>query len=348
MFDPFTKIAGTEIFAGNLARSLESLGCELHIVCKTNKKAGTSQITTGITLTQFVETDNPYLGILNDQYRRLRIIKKLLKNENFDIVLAVGAGQGFVFRNLVRITNCPPLVYLTFDCMRREGDEVLKVSSLKGVPFTKKVRTNLRYFQLTLWDKVSCKYSDLILASSVDTKLSLNNYYGVGLGKIKVTYAGVPNDYAQGFYPVDPCEPTFLHVATNHERKGTIYLLKALRLLKKKYNLAVKVVIVGEKDQTYVNMAKRFELNACFLETSISKHREIYASCTALIVPSVSEGFCLPVIEAAMFSKPAIVSNAGSLPELVDEGVDGYVVPVANVSLLADRIYILANDLRND
>ena len=72
--------------------------------------------------------------------------------------------------------------------------------------------------------------------------------------------------------------------------------------------------------------------------------REIYASCTALIVPSVSEGFCLPVIEAAMFSKPAIVSNAGSLPELVDEGVDGYVVPVANVSLLADRIYILAND----
>ena len=80
------------------------------------------------------------------------------------------------------------------------------------------------------------------------------------------------------------------------------------------------------------------------METKISQHREIYASCTALVVPSVSEGFCLPVIEAAMFGKPAIVSNAGSLPELVDDGIDGFVVPVGDVSILAQKMYILATD----
>lgn len=345
MFNPFDAFSGTEIFAGNLAKSLEKFGCEVHIVCKTDTEANAaSRVTEGITMTQYASTDNPYIGILNDYYQRLRISKQLLKNTKFDAILAVGAGQGLIFRDLARTRYCPPLIYYAFDCMKHEGEAILSVLSLKRSPFTRKVRTTAKYFQLALWDRVSCKYSDMVQASSLDTKLSLNNYYGIRLEKIKVTYAGVPNDYTEGFYPVNSSEPTFLHVATDHERKGTIYLLKALNLLKKKYNYTPKVVIVGMKDSTYVNMAKRFEVNASFIETHLSKHRELYASCTALIVPSVSEGFCLPVIEAAMFGKPAIVSDAGSLPELVDDGIDGYVVPVGDVSRLAERIYILATD----
>lgn len=341
MFHPFETFSGTEIYAGNLARSLEKLGCDVHIVCS-DMQTGTIQVTQGITLTKIPKTGYPLFGIFNDYYSRVRTVKGILSNSHFDVILAVGQGQGLVFRDLARIPLHPPLVYLTFDCMKREGNEILKVLSLKRASFSKRNKTAFRYLKFTFADRISCKYSDLILASSADTKRCINKYYKVSFEKIKVTYAGVPEEYAQGFQSVNPSEPIFLLVATDHERKGTVYFLEALNLVKKKYNISIKSIIIGRKDPVYVDMAKRYALNATFLDVRLSRHKEIYASCTALVVPSVSEGFCLPVIEAATFGKPAIVSDAGSLPELVENGVDGYITPVADVSSLASDIYILA------
>jgi mannosyltransferase len=48
------------------------------------------------------------------------------------------------------------------------------------------------------------------------------------------------------------------------------------------------------------------------------------------------------VVEAAMLGKPAIVSNTGSLPELVVDGENGFIVPLANVAALAERMYQIA------
>jgi glycosyltransferase involved in cell wall biosynthesis len=48
----------------------------------------------------------------------------------------------------------------------------------------------------------------------------------------------------------------------------------------------------------------------------------------AVIVPSRSEGFGLVVVEAMRNKCPAIVSNAGSLPELVVEGHNGYIFDI--------------------
>lgn len=45
-----------------------------------------------------------------------------------------------------------------------------------------------------------------------------------------------------------------------------------------------------------------------------------------------------------MFGKPAIVTEVGSLPELVTDGENGFVVPVADVSALSERMYKLAVD----
>jgi len=42
----------------------------------------------------------------------------------------------------------------------------------------------------------------------------------------------------------------------------------------------------------------------------------LYQNCTALIFPSLSEGFGLPVLEAMAFGKPVFLSNRTSLPEI--------------------------------
>lgn len=50
-----------------------------------------------------------------------------------------------------------------------------------------------------------------------------------------------------------------------------------------------------------------------------------YAACDALIMPSRREAFGLTAVEAMQFGKPVIASNRGALPELVQDGVNGYV-----------------------
>ena len=41
-------------------------------------------------------------------------------------------------------------------------------------------------------------------------------------------------------------------------------------------------------------------------------------------MPSRWEAFCLVAIEAMKYGKPVIVSNRGALPELVQEGINGW------------------------
>ena len=49
---------------------------------------------------------------------------------------------------------------------------------------------------------------------------------------------------------------------------------------------------------------------------SDSQRRWLYSHCTALLFPSIAEGFGLPIIEAMQWGKPVFCSNRTSLPEI--------------------------------
>jgi glycosyltransferase involved in cell wall biosynthesis len=64
-----------------------------------------------------------------------------------------------------------------------------------------------------------------------------------------------------------------------------------------------------------------------------------FASIDVLVVPSVlPEAFGLVVLEAFSAGRPVIVSDAGALPELVRDGVDGWVVRGDDVAALRARL----------
>jgi glycosyltransferase involved in cell wall biosynthesis len=79
----------------------------------------------------------------------------------------------------------------------------------------------------------------------------------------------------------------------------------------------------------------------------IDRERKIslLQSARAVIVPSVwHETFGLVAIEAASCFRPVIVSDAGELPYIVEDGHNGIVVPVGNIPALTDAIDALAGD----
>ena len=66
------------------------------------------------------------------------------------------------------------------------------------------------------------------------------------------------------------------------------------------------------------------------------------ADCVAL--PSYAEGLPMALLEGMAAGLPAIATRVGSIPALVDDGVEGFLVSAGDVDALAERICRLARD----
>lgn len=70
----------------------------------------------------------------------------------------------------------------------------------------------------------------------------------------------------------------------------------------------------------------------------------VLAECDVVVVPSLSEGFGIVPCEAMALGKPVVASRVGGLPEVVDDGVTGVLVPPGDSAALALAIEELVDD----
>ena len=105
-----------------------------------------------------------------------------------------------------------------------------------------------------------------------------------------------------------------------------------------------------QKDIAYiVNLIKHFGLeeNVLIDVYSIEKMKELYALAEVCIYPSsVGEPFGLVMLESMATANPIIVTNAGGMPEIIKDGINGFVIPVRDFEVLASRITQLLEDKR--
>ncbi|MFB0565990.1 MAG: glycosyltransferase family 4 protein [Candidatus Aminicenantaceae bacterium] len=66
--------------------------------------------------------------------------------------------------------------------------------------------------------------------------------------------------------------------------------------------------------------------------------RDTYAACDIMCLPSVDEPFGLVFIEAMSMEKIVVGAKSGALPEIVDDGVNGYLIEPDNDRQLAELI----------
>ena len=62
------------------------------------------------------------------------------------------------------------------------------------------------------------------------------------------------------------------------------------------------------------------------------------------VITSESEGFSNAIIEYLACGIPVVATDAGGNPEIVTQGENGYLVPVGNPSLMAEKVLLLLND----
>lgn len=69
-----------------------------------------------------------------------------------------------------------------------------------------------------------------------------------------------------------------------------------------------------------------------------------YAFFDALLLPSANEGTPVVAIEALASSRPIVATRVGGVPDVVTDGVDGYLVDVGDITAMTDRLAELAAD----
>ncbi|NDC36740.1 MAG: glycosyltransferase family 1 protein [Proteobacteria bacterium] len=122
--------------------------------------------------------------------------------------------------------------------------------------------------------------------------------------------------------------------STAKPHKGTHQLLEAFSMLTRGMHkgsrgderagcgadLQLKVVGRGATPERLAALGDGVQRNVEFLgEVDAQKLARLYASATALVVPSLAEGFCLPVLEAQAFGVPVVTTPIPAVEDLVTQ-----------------------------
>lgn len=135
------------------------------------------------------------------------------------------------------------------------------------------------------------------------------------------------------------------------ERKGHHIVLEAMSRIRQRHpELRYQLKIFGDGPSEFVNrlreQAQSLGLNEQIVWCGYRKSKdEIYPEVDFTLVPTINpDPAPLVSIEPAVYGKPVIASQVGGLPEIVRDGITGYLVPPLNPDALADRMIRLLND----
>ena len=172
---------------------------------------------------------------------------------------------------------------------------------------------------------------------------------------IAVTPFGIDTDvFKPGPQKNDSDEIRIGIIKSLEEKYGIEYLLKAFKIISsKKRDKKLSLIIVGGGSMMAQLMALAKELGIFQYTKFVGKVSpdeviNYHNMLDIAVFPSIedSESFGVAVLEASACEKPVIASNVGGFPEVVEDGVTGFLVPPKDEVILANAIDKLLYDER--
>ncbi len=220
---------------------------------------------------------------------------------------------------------------------------------------------------LPFWKLKLIGNADLLIANSKKTKEFLVTG-GVSQDKIRLIYNGVDiNKFDSERFNcvvskeklgISENQKVITAIGQIYPRKGISFFIKALKIPELNEGILqgklskVKFFIVGEDptpNQHNLTLLKSLvsEMNlenvVDFLGYRIDIP-EILAATDIFVLPSLEEPFGRVLIEAMAMKLPVIATNVGGIPEIIEEGKNGFLVPAQNPTALAEKLLILLKD----
>lgn len=319
-----------------------------------------------------IDSENFYSIFVQHQLCEEHPVFALSKYRNFEIYRikapAIGPRKHLVFAMF--LANCKK-----FDIFHslngdlplfQRNQSVVTIHDLKYILYPQffKQFYQFKYLYLKATIKLACQRAKIIIVPSNSTKRDIQRLYKVSSEKIIVTPWGptvkVEPKWEENKKRLNQSEllirpPYILFVGELRPHKNVEGLLMAFALFKERWDRwDTRLVIVGKKYKGYkayegIMRSKGLEDWVSF-PGLVSQEQlvHLYKGASVFILPSLYEGFGLPVLEAMQLGVPVITSNVSSLPEVA--GNSALLVDPYNPEHIAEALAKLMSDpnLRNE
>ena len=281
-------------------------------------------------------------------FRAYARLKKFCKQRRFDIIHDnQGLGYGLLLMKRLGIPVIATIHHpLPID---RQAD----LEQASGFRQRRRIR---RFYSFIRMQAFVARRLDRIITVSQSSAKDARIMFQVPAEKTRVVYNGIDTEMYDGNKEAGLGREGLIMVAnTDDRKKGVLYLLQALQLLK---GDGAKLTIVDDaaRHSSYVEdvgpspsygskLVEKLDLDGMVHFTGRLTRQELaqhYSAARIAVVPSLYEGFGLPAAEAMACGTPVIATTGGALPEVVGDA--GVLVPPADADALAAAIRQLLSD----
>jgi len=168
---------------------------------------------------------------------------------------------------------------------------------------------------------------------------------GIDFERAKVSGVDAPERIRREFLAEDA--HLLLIIARLHPEKGHSYLFQALPEIRRSVHKPVRLIVAGTGpfEAAYREAVRALDCDDIVSFAGFRKDApDLMAAADLVILPSVAEAFGLVLTEALYLGTPVVATRAGGIPEIVEDGVDGVLVPSSDSGALARAIVDLLND----
>lgn len=221
-------------------------------------------------------------------------------------------------------------------------------SELSAVPFSFTLHGSAIFFDAHAWqigEKIN--RSEFCACISHFTRSQAAIFAPDAIDKLHIVHCGVDPDRLT-LVEHRPDSANLLFVGRLVEAKGLTHLFEAMARLRSTYpNLMLTIVGDGPDRRTFEKIVAKKELSSVVRFVGSKSQADvatILADSDLFVLPSYAEGVPVVLMEALGSGIPAVVSYVGGVGEIVEDGVNGFLVQPGDPDQLADRIGQLLAD----
>ncbi len=141
---------------------------------------------------------------------------------------------------------------------------------------------------------------------------------------------------------------TILFVGRLHPVKGVQYLIEAMAITHQEMP-DVKLIIVGEgiEREKLEGLTKQLDLKGCIQFVGRVPQEKIplfMQQADIFVLPSLAEGFPNVLLEAMACGLPIVATRVGGIPEIIEDGRNGFLVNPKKPDEIADKLLFISRN----
>lgn len=340
---------GQGVCLANAAVGLSKLA-DLTVLCSGVEKPqtdfpvyplGYSELSRRVLATPLLRRRNDWAVLLSDLHFDQQVSRQI-KSQPCDLIMGV-AGQSYLGFKAAKAKGATAWLYCLNNYLPFMQKQIQQEMKFLADPTV--ATMNPMMLQRFLRE---CKQADLIVVLS---EVAKQTFIKAGFASEKIAVLP-PFVDTNRFRPTPKTDTVFrvLYVGTIEPRKGVHYLVDAF--LQANIPNSELLIVGGTSTRALrIFMEKTLKQNSNikqeFWDFSHADPTEVFGKSSVLVLPSVEDGFGLVALEGMACGLPVIVTSQCGAADVVENGINGFVVPPRDIKAMADKLRFLAENQAN-